>query len=137
MTPSMRRVYRFMCSGRSTKELSQIQEAQKAKVISIVPMSRRLSAWCLSCLTVRYGFLYTKEYTTRRGTSLMARECSSAQTSRTYVYTETEPLVSMIRKMSPLQISTYIGCAISMITLTSLLSIYIVKLGQNEIFFLQ
>ena len=39
------------------------------------------------------------------------------------VYTETETLVST--KISPLQISTYIGCAISMISLISLLSIYI------------
>ena len=61
--------------------------------------------------------IYNKERYLINGSSVLL--CSDFKRS----YPETESLVST--KMSPLQISTYIGCAISMISLISLLSIYI------------
>ena len=80
--------------------------------ISLVSLLSNSSIWIPS-----HKRRYNKESYLINGSSVLL--CADFKR----VYTETGTLVAM--KMSPLQISTYIGCAISMISLISLLSIYI------------
>ena len=103
-----------LANASGSRDRSYINCSYVEMNISVVSLLSNGSIWI-----PLHKRIYNKEMYFINGSSVLL--CADFKS----VYAETETLLSMTRKMSPLQISTYIGYAISMISLISLLSIYI------------